>query len=113
MDQLIPKKLSEEERARLVKQWKEKYSGPDCSMRTPPSRPQIDLDDTYDIDRRRKLWRKMFDSDEEMEQWDNSSPQERRRLLENEWNAKQDHVSYFWKIVVAIAVGLLLFLFLR
>ncbi len=40
-------------------------------------------------------------------------PSIKYETLEDEWNAKQDRVSYFWKIVAAIAVGLLLFLLLR
>lgn len=51
-------------------------------------------------------WRAMFDSDEEMEMWEGMTPAQRRTyLFEDEWNAKQDRVSYFWKVAIAIVIA--------
>lgn len=35
------------------------------------------------------------------------------KQLEDEWNANQDRVSYFWQVVAAIVIALLVFLSLR
>lgn len=45
-----------------------------------------------------------FDFDESLSEW------EEIRRREDEWNAKSDRVSCFWRVVVAIVVGALVVL---
>lgn len=74
----------------------------------PPPPPTIDLYDTYDIDRRRTLPKppSWFEGEKgSPSYWHAVTMEEKRQALEDEWNEKRDRVSYFWKVVAAIAIA--------
>jgi len=98
MGQPVPKQpcLSDSELEEMRKQWEARYTGVGYTPPRPPPPPPheprwIEIDD---------------------DEWKESTPAERRKILEDAWIKTKDKTSYTWQIIIAITIAALLVAFL-
>lgn len=88
-----PRCPTERELEELRRQWQQRYSGPQAPY--PPRRSQEP-----------PTW---FEGEEgSPSYWHAVTMEEKRQSLVDEWNAKQDRTNYFWKVVAAIVIAVVI-----